>query len=150
MDEMVVQTSAIKSTYSSTPTENLWHTARLVKTSLRDELSRCPKDNLLGLLRYLSNSTDYYRSKFGQARDVTFELSNLGVFDAGDGKGEWEMESMTFTQGAAPLGPAFAVNAATVRGGILTLSITWQDGVVGEDVVDAVARGLQELPTFAV
>lgn len=161
MDDMVVQISSFETRYSadllsrirkaSGPTEqltNLWNIAVYFRDQMQDELVRCPRDNPVGLLPYLSNYTEFYSKKFGRAREATFELSNLGVFERPkeSSSGSWRLENMIFTQGAAPVGPAFVVNVASVQGGPLTIAITWQDTVVNDMLVDALGQAFAELP----
>ncbi|MCJ1397463.1 hypothetical protein MMC11_000656 [Xylographa trunciseda] len=161
MKDMVNQTSAFETNYSadfldgikknSNPAERVksfWKTAGYFHAQMQDELARCPRDNLVGLLPYVSDHVKYYQKKIGRAREATWELSNLGVFKTTQGMepGNWRLEDMTFTQGAQPVGSAFAVNCVSVQGGPLTIAITWQDSVVHEDVIDTLAHGFADLP----
>lgn len=126
--------------------ESLWVTARYFHSQMQEELARCPQDNLAGLLPYITDFVEFYRKKIGKAREATFEVSNVGVFTQEQQSSEWSLNNMTFTQGALPAGPAFAVNCASVQGGPLTITITWQHSVVDEAIIDAVAQGFAELP----
>ncbi|MCJ1387584.1 hypothetical protein MMC18_000427 [Xylographa bjoerkii] len=161
MNDMVNQTSSFATTYpahildrirkASDPAkrvESLWNTAGYFHAQMQDELARCPHDNLVGLLPYVSDHVKYYQKKIGRAREATWELSNLGVFRQTQDSlpGRWRLEVMTFTQGAQPVGSAFAVNCVSVQGGPLTIAITWQDSVVHEDIIDALAHGFTDLP----
>ena len=160
MDDMVNQTSAFatsypagfldhtrKATNATERIESLWHTAGYFHAQMQDELARCPRDNIIGLLRYVSNLIKFYQKKIGEAREATFELSNLGVFNTQESTSAiWKLENMTFTQGAQPMGPAFNVKCVTVQGGPLTITITWQDSVVHEDIIDALAHDFIDLP----
>ena len=163
MDEMVNQTSAVAANYeakslddlrqassASERVEGFWKIADSFNTEMQNELARCPLDNLIGLLPYVYDHVQYYQKKFGKAREATFELSNLGVFKKSEESlpNMWRLESMTFSQGAQPLGPAFAVNCVSVQGGPLTIAITWQDSVVDEDIIDTISRQLAELPSI--
>ncbi|KAL8753813.1 MAG: hypothetical protein Q9199_004782 [Rusavskia elegans] len=161
MAEMVNQSTAFETIYAADildrirkasdaaeRLDSLWATAGYFHTQMQSEFVKCPKDNLVGLLPYVIDHVDYYKKKFGKAREVTWELSNLGVFKASPGPSSktWKLNSMIFTQGAMPLGAAFTVNCVSVQGKSLTLAITWQDQVVDEDLIDAVAQGFMDLP----
>lgn len=163
VDEMVDQSTGFETPYpvdildniresssAAERLESLWATAIYFHKQMHSELAKCPKDNLVGLLPYVIDSVAFYRKKFGKAREATFELSNLGVFKPTPGlpSKTWTLDSMTFTQGAQPLGTAFTVNCVSVQDKSITLAITWQDRIVNEDVIDAVARGFTELPDF--
>ena len=161
MDEMVNQSTVFETSYpadlldgvrkASTATEQvetLWTTASYFHAQLKSEIARCPHDNLIGLLPYLSDYVEFYQKQFGKARAVTFELSNLGAHgmpqEALPGIGR--LEDMTFTQGAQPVGAAITLNAVSIEGGPLNIAITWQESVVHEGIVDTLARYLTDLP----
>ncbi|MCJ1380262.1 hypothetical protein MMC17_003365 [Xylographa soralifera] len=161
MKDMVNQTSTFQTSYPADfldrfrkasnaveRVENLWNTAGYFHAQMQDELARCPRDNLVGLLPYVSDHVKFYQKKIGKAREATWELSNLGVFKKTPKSllGNWILEEMTFTQGAQPVGPAFTVNCVSVQGGPLTIAITWQDSVVHEDIIDTLAHGFVDLP----
>ena len=100
----------------------LWEISRTHHAQTQTELAQCPRDNVVGLLPYISDYLDFYKKKIGREREASFEVSNLGVFDAGvEGGGaswgnekmdegdrapQWKLENLLFTQGAAPVGPA--------------------------------------------
>ena len=159
IDEMAIQISALETHYpidildrfrrasnTSERTESLWFTARYFNAQMQEEFAKCPRDNIAGLLPYVTDFVEFYRKKFGKAREATFEVSNVGVFAQESQAGEWTLSNMTFTQGALPAGPAFAVNCASVKGGPLTIAITWQHSVVDEVIIVAVAQGFADLP----
>ncbi|KAL8793828.1 MAG: hypothetical protein Q9195_003553 [Heterodermia aff. obscurata] len=161
MDEMVNQTSGFETNYPldrldnirkapnvAEHIESLWNTARSFHMQLQAELAKCPQDNIIGLLPYLTDYIRHYRTKLGKARELTFEVSNLGAFEEPRGclPKDWTLESMSFTQGAQPVGAAVTANCVGVRGGALTIAITWQESVVQENVIDSLAQAFTDLP----
>lgn len=170
MDEMVNQSSGLLTEYSAESltrlrrrkassstekeaVENLWEAASYHYRNLQDELTKCPHDNLIGLLPYVADHVDYYRKKFHKPRETTWEVSNLGVFNIDHNQDlpppqGWRLQSMTFTQGAQPLGSAFSVNCVTVKGGPLTIALTWQESIVDENLIDTLAHAFIDLPSF--
>ncbi|KAL8820004.1 MAG: hypothetical protein Q9223_001675 [Gallowayella weberi] len=161
MDEMVNQSTAFETDYpaemldrireTSNATEhinNLWTAAAYFYAQMQQELTKCPRDNLVGLLPYVLDYVKFYKKKIGRAREATFEVSNLGVFRTSPEPlpGNWTLEEMTFTQGAQPVGTAFTVNCVSVQGGPLTIAITWQDSVIDEEIVDAIVHEFADLP----
>ncbi|KAL8780062.1 MAG: hypothetical protein Q9213_006652 [Squamulea squamosa] len=160
-DEMVNQSTAFETSYpadildrlrkASNATDrvrSLWDTARYSHTHMHNELAKCPRDNLVGLLPYVSSHVEFYKKKIGKVREATFEVSNLGLWrpPLASLPKAWELDSMIFTQGAQPVGTAFTVNCVSVQDGSLSLAITWQDSIIQEDIVDAVAHGFSDLP----
>ncbi|KAL8913724.1 MAG: hypothetical protein Q9172_007221 [Xanthocarpia lactea] len=162
MAEMVNQSSGFETNYpadmldhirkASNANERLdsvWGVASYFHTQMQHELEKCPQDNLVGLLPYVLDHVGYYKKKFGKAREATWEISNLGVFEppaAGPLPRIWELDNIVFTPGAQPLGAAFTVNCVSVRDKPLSITITWQDSVVHEEVIDAVAHIFTDLP----
>ncbi|KAL8696670.1 MAG: hypothetical protein Q9224_002679 [Gallowayella concinna] len=161
MDEMVNQSTIFETDYpaemldcirkTSNATEHaksLWTAAAYFYAQMQDELTKCPRDNLVGLLAYVSDYVKFYEKKIGRTREATFEVSNVGVFRTSEESlpGNWTLKDMTFTQGAQPIGTAFTVNCVSVQGGPLTMAIAWQDSVIDEDIVDAVSHEFAYLP----
>ena len=161
MDDMVNQTSSLVTSYVDDfldcfrkhsnvreRVENFWNAATYFHAQMQDELERCPRDNLVGLLPYVVDYVKYYQKKIGKPREVTWELSNLGVFKTYPEllSESWKLENMTFTQGAQPVASAFSVNCASVQDGPLTIAITWQESIVHEGIIDALAHDFTTLP----
>lgn len=150
--------SSSPSSSSSTPdkaifVQVMWEIARTLHAQMQTELATCPRDNVVGLLPYISDYLAFYTKKFGGKREASFEVSNLGAFEGlGEGQGQrnanpgWKLQDLIFTQGAAPTGPAININVVGIRGGPLTVAVGWQEGVVREAVVQALVRGLENLP----
>ena len=175
MDAMTNQTTAFETSYdstllarfrsgtastdSTTHREALWATASFFQAQLSAELAKNGRDTLAGLLPYVSDSVAFYRKKFGRPRETTFEVSNVGAVQMGIGRvgsmGSsgarklealgWEVQSLTFSQGAQPVGAAFSVNVASVPGGPLRLAVSWQEGVIEENIIDEVVRDFEKL-----
>jgi hypothetical protein len=135
-------------------TSRIWKVAHYFQSDMHAELGKCPKDNLLGLLPYVSNYQTFYQKKMSQPREATFEVSNLGAFnptghdtvDESRRNRGWTIENITISQGAQVIGPAFSVNVASVRGGSLNLAFSWQDGVVDDSVIDAIVQEFERCP----
>ncbi|KAF5003150.1 hypothetical protein FDECE_10295 [Fusarium decemcellulare] len=82
----------------------------------------------------------------GKERSCTYELSNLGSVSSipifpHEGL---KLEKLVFTQCGMVVGPALSFNCASVRDGLFTMSITWEEGIVEESLVEYLARDLQQ------
>ena len=118
----------------------------------------------VNLLRYVGNfQQDLFLSKVGRERDLSFELSNLGLFRpfpfsqaptptdlpklamSGERVERWHADvkigRMIFTQSAGVTGPAIQVSVVTGADGCLVLGFSWQEGVVEEQLVEEVVKG---------
>jgi hypothetical protein len=93
-------------------------------------------DNPIGLLRYVSSIREWTLGKIGKKRDSSYEFSNVGVFD-GDassntvGKDQVKVTKMTFAQPSHVGGCPISFNVASVKGGDLVYTVTWQPGALG-------------------
>ncbi|GKU08359.1 l-amino acid oxidase [Fusarium langsethiae] len=93
-------------------------------------------DNPIGLLRYVSSIREWTLGKIGKKRDSSYEFSNVGVFDgdAGSstvGKDKIKVTKMTFAQPGQVGGCPISFNVASVKGGDLVYTVTWQSGALG-------------------
>ncbi|KAF7187581.1 hypothetical protein HII31_10920 [Pseudocercospora fuligena] len=134
-NEMGNYVSAITETIKISPhtvglSEAEWHSARLLTEKLA-AASSTTKDHTVGLLKYLSNFREWTIRNSKLPADVSFEISNLGVFE-GD-EGGCRIEDMIFSQSANGTGPPFSVNVASAKDAALMLSVTWWPGMLGVD-----------------
>ncbi|EPE24213.1 hypothetical protein GLAREA_08063 [Glarea lozoyensis ATCC 20868] len=151
-DDMVVQVSALSTTYptslvtslraSSNLTEEIWSLARDFKKNMAVELARAPRDVVLGLLPYISDMHEFFRSKIGKGRESTFEVSNVGVL-APPASGDWNVERVLFSQSGMGTGALVGINVASVVGGELVVSLTWLEGDVDSALVERVRDDLR-------
>ncbi|CZR50676.1 uncharacterized protein PAC_00550 [Phialocephala subalpina] len=114
------------------------------KLKINTELSQIPSHGPSALLSIIKipDLEKYCEESILTPRCYTYELSNIGVVDMPTfAKGsEIRLEKLIFTQCGMPAGPAVACNGVSIKGGPLVLSLTWQEGAIGEDVV----AGLRE------
>ncbi|RFU33023.1 hypothetical protein B7463_g3320, partial [Scytalidium lignicola] len=170
-------TSNSSSSPNSTPSNDLdsqiWTIASTLKSNLSADLATIPKDNLIGVLSYVSDWHKFYSAEVGLPRKSTFEVSNVGVlkpltsfpapFSASaaasspaegelTGKNEesndnpaWTISRDIFTQCASVTGEALNLAVASVIDGPLAIGITWQDGVLDEELVQDVMKRLERM-----
>ncbi|TKX27684.1 hypothetical protein C1H76_0110 [Elsinoe australis] len=139
-------------------TEAEWEKVKGTSRALAEKAGTL-RDQAVGLLRYVSSVRKWVGEKLGQRRGVSFEVSNLGVFDAGveeKGKEKAGIEEVVFAQPGMVAGPALAFNLVSVKGGGLVGSVTWSEGALGLEkdegeaefvrrVCEGVRRGLEEV-----
>ncbi|KAK6525810.1 hypothetical protein TWF281_010853 [Arthrobotrys megalospora] len=120
------------------------------------------RDSEVGLIALVGDLAGFFKGQVGKERELTFEVSNLGVWDAGkigdekkkeDGdkdakegsskiaKGGWRIEEALFSQSASVSGPAFSVNVATVNGK-MGIVVQWMEGVIEDAMMEALAKSL--------
>lgn len=104
-------------------------------SSMTKNISACAarlQDQAIALLRYVPAIREWTRSKIGQQRDSSYELSNLLAFDNMDGANQnCTISKMVFSQpGNAPSAP-LVFNVISVKGGSLVCTVSWQAGALG-------------------
>ena len=98
------------------------------------------RDHSLGLLRYVSNIREWIKSKNGKRREASFELSNLGVFRCSSAESsdmdQVKLVKMFFAQPGQPTSEPLSFSSATVAGGSLVYTVSWQAGALGVEDED--------------
>ena len=168
VEEIAVQLSALTTEYApdtisalrgggADPRQHIWESARRFRREMTAELATLPKDNLLGLLPYVRDWHRMWLDQVGKARSSTFEVSNLGALRAEpkreqnepnrepkDNETACTISRLIFSQSAMVAGAAFSFNVASVESGPLTVTVTWQEGVVAEELMGKILEGVWE------
>ncbi|KAF9737528.1 hypothetical protein PMIN03_004708 [Paraphaeosphaeria minitans] len=121
-----------------------WEEARAVRSTIQTEIAKKGADNVVSLLRYVSDMHSYFTEKIGQERSVSFELSNLGLVkvDAGAARG-WKLGRCVFSQSPQITGPPIVCSAVTGGDGCCVLTFGWLEGVVEDEMARAVVEGVE-------
>ena len=127
--------------------EAIWSVAKTVKADLQDRLATSPNDDKLGLLSWVSDWHARWLKMLGRPRETTWELSNIGSMSGrsdtiGANVGNWKISQAVFTQSANVAGPAFSVNISGVKETGTTIAICWQESIVEDVLMYAVAGDL--------
>lgn len=120
--------------------------ARYFCAEISAELKRFPHGSVIARIRQIPDLWSHYREQATKASSTTYELSNLGATPipclefAGS---PLTVERLIFTQCGMVAGPALGVNCASIRDGPFTASITWEDGIVDDALVESIAQELE-------
>ena len=111
------------------------------------------EDQPLGLLRYAPSIRGWLQGKLGSRRDSSYEVSNLGVLDVADDEAQQQRDGYTiakaiFAQPGNVLHAPLDFNLDTVKGGPMTIAVTWQEGALGVSgdeaaIVDRICASLR-------
>jgi hypothetical protein len=107
------------------------------------EVAKGGLDNPIALLRYVSDMPSYLREKRGRDRDLTAEMSSLGLWQ-GKRDGKWAVGRMVFSQCANLVSGAFGVNLITGGDGCAVLNFCWVEGAVEAGFMHKVIAGVKE------
>ncbi|UKZ80279.1 hypothetical protein TrVFT333_008036 [Trichoderma virens FT-333] len=134
--------SALRAPNADT-TALIWQNAQQVKGELTTKLNSMPKDDIMAMLKFISDWVSFWRGRDGRPRTESWEISNIGVLKNPDAQAEVPRATrMLFTNGAMAAGPAMGINVASVAGSKLTIGLSWQDAVVKEELMDQLAKDL--------
>ena len=132
-----------------------WAAARSATEKFADAGSRL-RDQPIGLLRYAPSIRKWTAAKVGQARDSSYEVSNIGVVgdkvEQEDDKNGVRIVNTVFAQPGMVVGCPICVNVASVKGGSLMYSVTWPRGALGvslsqqeeQEIVDEICQSIRD------
>lgn len=132
----------------STTSDIDWAEARRIKAILDDQVRLRGKNTSTGCLRWVGSMHRYFKAKFGQPRDASFCLTNLGNLEPrrGDVPGPgWPSGRMVFSEAFDAAREAMDVTMVTGADGCLTLGLVWGDGVVEETLILGIFKTLRSL-----
>jgi hypothetical protein len=151
MTNAITMYSFLHSRPTSSPTssrvlENFsWDEARAVKSTIMSEVAKEGHNSPIALLKYVSDMQQYLREKLGKPRDLTTEISNVGVWHRKQEMGEkWKVGRMVFSQCPSLVTGAFAVSVVTDGDGSAMLNFCWCEGALEEDMMEKVIEAIRE------
>ncbi|KAI1854387.1 hypothetical protein JX265_012421 [Neoarthrinium moseri] len=115
--------------------ERTWASAR----SLTEKLAECAvtlEDQPVGLLRYIPSIRSWTAAKIGKERDSSYQVSNLGAFEAAapcnpSRAGRCDITKMVFSRSADATSAPLEFSVVSVKGGSMVISVGWQPGAIG-------------------
>jgi len=144
----VYDTHALETAHLDKASEISWTKARAITDKLA-EGSKALNDQPVGLLRYLSDMRSWTSSKIGQARDCSYEISNLLAFKPLSSIENCTVTEMIFCQPAAITGQPLTFNVVSTTGGPMNIAVSWQAGALDlgshDDEVDFVRKVCQNI-----
>lgn len=115
-----------------------WEETRRSRETIQAALDRQGVDTGPNLLRFVNNyQEELCLSKIGQNREKSFEVSNIGAVVLDEDPSLPCIQGMAFSQCASVMGNAIGVSVVTGGDGCLVVSLSWQDGVVEDDIMEA-------------
>lgn len=95
------------------------------------------------MLGWAGDIQQFLRSKLGTTRDVSLEVSNIGVVDGGNGEGEVVFERMVFTASVNTAGPPYTINMAAAKGGDISVVLAWEEGFIQREEAEELLGSLE-------
>ncbi|RGP80295.1 hypothetical protein FLONG3_1596 [Fusarium longipes] len=131
---------------------HIWRAAKMIRDDIQERVDLGLRNTVIGLMKLVTDWQDYHKSAIKKPRELSWEVTNIGVVDNKPDNGAeqgWGIAKARFSLCADVAGPAMQVNVASVKGGNLTVEISWQDleelNSVGERLGDEVKSWLTHL-----
>ncbi|KAJ5887508.1 hypothetical protein N7495_007549 [Penicillium taxi] len=122
-----------------------WDETRRSRQTIEAVLELKGRDAKPNLLKFVDNyQQELCMSKLGQKRDKTFEVSNIGAFQAESDPGRPSIGGMVFSQCASVIGNAIEISTISGPDGCLVLGISWQDSVVEESLMEVFIKSTKD------
>jgi hypothetical protein len=98
-----------------------WEAVRRCQTEIKGATSSA-KNQRVGLLRFVNDYKGFFLNQVGKKRENSFEISNVGVFDA---------KRVIFSQSSNVIGAPYVFSIAT--GKEMAIALTWQEGIISTE-----------------
>ncbi|KAM0341684.1 hypothetical protein ACHAPU_009932 [Fusarium lateritium] len=123
---------------------SIWKAAKMIRGDIQERLDLGVTDSVIGLMKLVTDWQDYHKSAEKKPRELSWIVTNVGVMD---GKNEvedgWSMAKSRFTLSADVAGPAMQISSVSVKGGGLTIDISWQDMEELNEVGERLAKDVE-------
>ncbi|KAH7251489.1 hypothetical protein BKA59DRAFT_394063 [Fusarium tricinctum] len=110
----------------------IWKAAKIIRSDIQERLDLGLTNSVVGLMKLVTDWQEYHRNTLKKPRELSWIVTNIGVMDnkpkgAAGGEDGWSLEKARFSLCADVAGPAMQIGTASVKGGGLTIDLTWQD-----------------------
>ncbi|KAK7422532.1 Alcohol acetyltransferase [Neonectria punicea] len=123
----------------------MWSVSTTVREEIQAKIDLGFKNELCGLMGVVGDYRGYMKDQLNHQRASSWLVTNLGVIDGAKGTSsaeDWTIKRASFSLGANVLGPLFVVSPIAVKGGDLTIGVSWQDQVIDSRIGEAAAADL--------
>ncbi|KAF3354294.1 hypothetical protein VdG1_07759 [Verticillium dahliae VDG1] len=130
-----------------------WDVAQAVSAGIADYLANVSPTGepytAVAPFKGIEDVSVVFNSLLGQPRDVALEVTNVGLLVPVSGSvpenavSTWEIGRVLLSRSAVASGAAITVSIATGGDGSLSVGFSWQEGVVGQDVIDKLREGVR-------
>ncbi|KAL7795067.1 alcohol acetyltransferase domain-containing protein [Trichoderma ceciliae] len=103
----------------------------------------------VSVLENIPDASVTFRSMIGKSRDAAFEVTNVGLFSsAATPKTEdspfWRVGKVVLSRSSLVSGAAVTASVATGGDGSMTVGFIWQEGVLGDELVEKVKQEIRK------
>lgn len=129
-------------------TDIMWDVSATVREELQEKLGQGLRNDSVGMMGFVADWREWVEEAQRKPRPATWLVTNLGVLD-GEPDEEWSIQRADFLLSADVIGPALNICPVAVKGRDLTVSVSWQRGVLddrlGEQVMGDIEKCFRDL-----
>lgn len=127
--------------------EPLWAVARKVRGDIEDRLTLGLKNDVVGLMKYVNDFRAHAKGELKKKRVLSWAVTNIGVVEGRLHEEEaintWTIQGGVFSLSVDITGPVFHISAMSLKGGKLTIQVSWQEGIVDDSVGEQLAADIE-------
>ncbi|KAL2836302.1 hypothetical protein BJY01DRAFT_59224 [Aspergillus pseudoustus] len=125
----------------------MWDRARECSRHIRNAVST-RSNHTVTLLKYVADLRKYFLDMHGRERKYSFETTNIGVIDGGLGEDGLPMspasfDKAIFTGNVSKYSGPFCLAICTVKYGLMTVALGWEQGLVGDETAEGLGTWLE-------
>lgn len=114
----------------------LWESARKTKEFIQNKTAS-PKNQNVAMLKFASDYASFFMKKLGGRRETAFEVTNITTIDGGvdseASKGKAYFDKAWFCGGLSTYAAPYVISLVSVKGGSMSVCVTWEEGVISEE-----------------
>ncbi|KAL2820263.1 hypothetical protein BDW59DRAFT_174590 [Aspergillus cavernicola] len=137
--------NATRVQFTRASSKDIWAGARHASKAINDYLANVSPSGepytAVAVFKTISDVSLVFKSLFGKPRDAVFEVTNTGRFSASTTTRterffRWQVGKVMFGRSSVVSGAVVTVSVGTGGGGSITVGISWQEGVVEEEIMN--------------
>ncbi|KAF9783628.1 hypothetical protein IL306_008755 [Fusarium sp. DS 682] len=123
----------------------IWKAAHHIQGDIEKRLDIGVNDNIIGLMKLVSDWQDHFRTLEKKPREISWEVTNIGVIDnkIEDDEDSFVVERARFTLSGTVAGSAIQISTVSVKGGDLSIELSWQDLPEIDEVAERLVQDLR-------
>ncbi|KAH6680045.1 hypothetical protein F5X68DRAFT_234561 [Plectosphaerella plurivora] len=130
----------------------VWTATGVARDGISSRLGQGMKNDAIGLLPFAGDMKDYYKLLMEKPRYCAWLVTNIGVIDGKGsaapneegGRSAWAIEQCQFTLSADLTGPFYQFATMTVKGGELSVNLSWSRGIIDETIGEELLVGVEK------